>query len=259
MSAPLPRAGTPFDCDEVARGADAYLDGEFAEDDRAGLESHLAECAECARRVRGQAAFKAQLRSALRTAPAPAALRERVRFVLTRSEPALPAWRRASAKLVPAAAAAVVLVGATWSARERSSPVAAAAILRHEADLPVEVTGGVDQVRQWFTHKVDFAVKPPRLPNAALVGARLASLRDHDAAYLVYTVSGAKVSVFVFAADDLPFEAPRRREAAGHQIYLQGERGYNVAMFRHGGVGYAFASDLPEERMIQLVSSAVAP
>ena len=37
------------------------------------------------------------------------------------------------------------------------------------------------------------------------------------------------------------------------------ERGYNVAMYRDRGVGYAIASDLDNDQMMKLVSGAVSP
>ena len=48
------------------------------------------------------------------------------------------------------------------------------------------------------------------------------------------------------------------------QLHLKDVRkcswsGYNVAMFRDRGVGYAIASDLDNDQMFKLVSGAVAP
>jgi anti-sigma factor (TIGR02949 family) len=214
-------------CAEVERFLDAYLDGEFAPEDRVELEQHLAGCPACARQVRFHGAFKSRLRATAGRPPLPAGLRDRM-----------------TAALDP---------------QQRFSPVAADAISWNRRALPVEVTGGDDKVRAWFHDKVDFAVHPPRLPNAALVGARLANIRDRQAAYLVYDVRGAKVSVFVFDPGGMPLEARSRREIGNHEIYLDGERGYHVALYRDRGVGYAIASDLDEDQMIGLVSSAVQP
>ncbi len=250
----------PFDCAEVERTVDVYLDRELADEDRVELERHVAGCEACARLVREQAAFKARFRAAASVrARLPQGMRARIRHSLEHAQPTLPRWRRVSMALAPAAAAALALSAGWSSTRTRTSPVAEAAIWRHTQDLPIEVSGGDDVVRDWFSHKVRFAVHPPRLPNAALVGARLANLRDRDAAYLVYRADGARVSVFVFDPSNLALVAPRRREAAGQEIYFQGERGYNVALFRHGGVGYAFASDLDEDHLVQLVSSTLQP
>ena len=42
-------------------------------------------------------------------------------------------------------------------------------------------------------------------------------------------------------------------------VYFDQEHGYNVALFRDRGVGYAIASDLDQDQMVKLVSSAVSP
>src|SRR5512137_2646332 len=41
------RAETTFDCRDVQRLLEPYLDGEFDEAERAGLEGHLASCTPC--------------------------------------------------------------------------------------------------------------------------------------------------------------------------------------------------------------------
>jgi anti-sigma factor RsiW len=156
-----------------------------------------------------------------------------------------------------AAAAAALFLGYATAPNHRYSPVVADAILWNTRPMPIEVRGGDDVVRAWFQDKLNVAVRPPRMENAALVGARLANIRDRQAAYLVYDLSGTKVSVFVFDPSNLPLEARTRRQVGNHEVYLDGERGYHVALYRDGGVGYAVASDLDEDRVLQLVSSAV--
>ena len=127
------------------------------------------------------------------------------------------------------------------------------------ADLPVDVTGGHDKLRAFFSHRLNFAMRPPNLPaRATLRGARLVSLRDQQAANLIYDVDGEKVSVLVFDPEDMPVQASRHRQVGEYDVFLDGQRGYNVAMFRDRDVGYAFTSDMSEDRMMQLGSAAVA-
>ena len=133
-------------------------------------------------------------------------------------------------------------------------------IAKHQRNLPVEVSGGIDQVQHWYAGKLDFSVRVPQLRHAA---ARCAvddwpSIRDYQAAYLVYDVNGNKVSVFIFDPSELPIE-PAASRIGNREVYFDEERGYNVALFRDRGVGYAIASDLDQEQMVKLVSSAVAP
>jgi anti-sigma factor RsiW len=250
------------ECAEVARWIEPYVDGELTGSERAGtaeIDRHLLGCAACAKKARQQAAFKAALKAAAPRPALPDGMRDRVKAAIARERPAgaVPPWRHAAGRAAPAVAAAAV-VATLMGTTHRQSPVAADAISNHRRALPIEVAGSADQVRDWFSQKVDFAVRPPVMPSATLVGARLAHIRDRQAAYLVYNVSGNRVSVFLFDPADLPIDARRHRTAAGRDVFLEEKGGYHVALLRNGGLGYAFASDLDEDRMFQLVSSAVS-
>lgn len=255
-------------CADTDRYLEAYVDGEFhaAGDDTGDeLERHLAGCPACARRARLQAAFKAGLKAAYRRPPLPEGLRARLEAQLARQPPpgrssASGPWARPLSVLrtaMPALAAAAVLLTLIGTSH-RFSPVAAEAISNHRRGLPIEVAGSPAQVTDWFTQKVDFPVRPPQMMGATLVGGRLAHIRDRQAAYLLYNVSGNRVSVFLFDPADLPIDARRRRSAGGHEVFLDDQRGYHVALVRNGGLGYAVASDLDEDRIFQLVSSSIS-
>jgi mycothiol system anti-sigma-R factor len=249
-------------CAGISRFVDTYLDGEFAETDRAEFEMHLGECESCRGKVRVQAEWKQAIKTAAPREPAPAALRNRVLRSIARESKPMLSWRRWAARAMPAAAA-VGLVATYLISNVQWSPVAADIVSKwHGRPLPVEVSGGNDQVKQWYADKVDFPVRVPQLcrnPRCALRGGRLASLGDKQAAYLIYDVNGDKVSVFVFDASDLPIEARRKTMVNDHEVYFDQEHGYNVALFRDRGVGYAIASDLDQDQMMKLVSSAVSP
>jgi mycothiol system anti-sigma-R factor len=247
-------------CAGISRFVDTYLDGEFAETDRAEFEGHLGECESCRGKVRVQVEWKAAIKAAAPREQAPAALRNRVARSIARESKPMLSWRQWATRAMPAAAA-VGLVATYLISNVQWSPVAADVVSKwHGKPLPVEVSGGNDQVKQWFNGKVDFPVRVPRFAMpCALRGGRLASIGDKQAAYLIYDVNGDKVSVFIFDASDLPIEARKKAVIADHDIYFDQEHGYNVALFRDRGVGYAIASDLDQEQMMKLVSSAVSP
>lgn len=249
-------------CAGISRFVDTYLDGEFGESDRAEFEGHLGECESCRAKVRVQKEWKAAIKAAAPREQAPAALRNRVMRSIARESKPMMSWRQWAARAMPAAAA-VGLVATYLISNVQWSPVAADVVSKwHTKSLPPEVSGGNEQVKQWFNGKVDFPVRVPRICNhqkCSLLGGRIASLGDKPAAYLIYEVNGDKVSVFVFDANDLPIEARRKQEIAGHDVYFDQEHGYNVALFRDRGVGYAIASDLDQDQMMKLVSSAVSP
>ncbi len=134
-------------------------------------------------------------------------------------------------------------------------------IAKHQRNLPIEVTGRSEEVRRWYADKVDFPVRMPSFGGLRpwrFAGGRLANVRERQAAYLVYDVDGNKVSVFIFDPGEMPIEARRHQTIGNREVYLDGDRGYNVALYRDHGVGYAIASDMDQGEMLKLVSAAVS-
>ena len=248
-------------CAGISRFVDTYLDGEFAETDRAEFEGHLGECETCRAKVRVQAEWKQAIKAAAPREQAPAALRNRVARSIARESKPMLSWRAWAVRAMPAAAA-VGLLATFMISKVQWSPVAADIVAKHAKMTPIEVSGGNEQVRKWYADKVDFPVRVPQLcrqQQCSLRGARLSSIADKPAAYLVYDVNGDKVSVFIFDANDVPIETRRRQVIGNREVYFDQEHGYNVALFRDRGVGYAIASDLDQDQMMKLVSSAVSP
>jgi mycothiol system anti-sigma-R factor len=251
------KEGVALRCAGIQRFADTYLDGEFADRDRAEFETHLASCESCRVRIQHQAEFKRQLKAAAPREKAPAALRNRVLRSIRKEQQPQRAWRRWSARALPVAAAGGLLATLIVS-RVSFTPVAADVIAKHQRNLPVEITGRPDQVAHWYDGKVDFSVRVPQFGSqVALRGGRLANIRDRQAAYLVYDVHGNKVSVFIFDPGELPLDAPKKQVIGNREVFFDEERGYNVALYRDRGVGYAIASDLDSDQMYKLVSTAV--
>jgi anti-sigma factor RsiW len=247
-------------CAGIQRFVDTYLDGEFAETERHEFEEHIAGCEDCRVRVKGQAEWKMAVRAAAPRERAPAALRNRVQRAIAkeaRGKTQKASWRTFATRVLPIAAAAG-LVGTFIVGKMSLSPVAADVIAKHQRNLPIEISGGSEQVKRWYADKVGFPVRPPSLCNTcALRGGRLAEVANQQAAYLVYDVNGNKVSVFVFDPTSVPLELPQRTTVGNREVYLDQEHGYNVAVFRNDGVGYAIAGDLDRDQMLKMVSSAV--
>jgi predicted Zn-dependent protease len=57
----------------------------------------------------------------------------------------------------------------------------------------------------------------------------------------------------------MSIETRHRQVIGNREVFFDQEHGYNVALFRDRGVGYAIASDLDQDQMMKLVSSAVSP
>ena len=264
---------TTFDCDDVERLLEPYLDGEFGDDDRASLEAHLSACAGCREGAASAMAFRSALRARLREAfatgaahaTAPDSLRRRISAALA-AEAERPAagWRRILSPL-PVAAMAACVAGAlvVFAGHRATDPLVEEAVRKHARDLPLELsTASIapEVIPGMLASKLDFNPKPPafRGDGVKLVGARLAQLRDWPAAYMRYeTPRGGRLGLFII--DD-----PNRRVAdEGHAvragaetIWVMNMRGYNVAVWRRNEIVYSLVSDLDEADLVRLVETA---
>src|SRR3954467_14651628 len=91
-------------CAGISRFVDTYLDGEFAETDRAEFEAHLGDCETCRGKVRVQAEWKQAIKEAAPREPASAALRNRVARSIARESKPMLSWRAWAVRAMPAGA-----------------------------------------------------------------------------------------------------------------------------------------------------------
>ena len=260
-------------CAGIWRFTDTYLDGEFGETERAEFEAHIAVCESCRAAVREQAAWQQAVRAAAPREVAPASLRAKLDAALMLEAAMMPAAALAPTELPPRTLRARVVAWSPYAAaacitlalvvtRGQHGMVTADVIAKHQRNLPLEISGrSSDDVRRWYADKVDFPVRPPSfglVQKVALRGGRLANVRERQAAYLQYDVDGNKVSVFIFDPGEMPMESRHREYIGNREVYFDDERGYNVALYRDHGVGYAIASDMDQGQMMRLVSAAIS-
>ena len=258
-------------CEEIERELSCYIDGELAPPEHREIDNHLGECAGCRSHVESVRVIKQALRQKL-PSQAPPALLGRVRGALDRLD-GEGGWRarwasafrplgslgRSSVGILVPVAAALALVLAYV---ETVEPLITDTVVRHQRNLPLEVTGGPETVQSWFDGKVPFAVPTLKLgPNASLRGGRLSHLGSRDAALLQYDRQGQMVSVFVFDAQGMPLplrlRAPERRVIGNREVYFDGASGYHVAVFRNRGLGYAITGSGNQSDFIQMISVVV--
>lgn len=177
---------------------------------------------------------------------------------------------------VPAAAAAVAL--AVLAAHEGGNPdvdIDAAGIdptasalngvpyledviERHAREHPAEVSGPPGQVAGWFQGKLAFRVQPIEFSRSdvRLIGARLSSVHDRDAAAFYYDVHGRRVTVVVFERPPPIQRVVEPRRIAGRGIYIGHARGRTIPVVEYEGLAYAIAGDLDSRALLQLAASA---
>jgi anti-sigma factor (TIGR02949 family) len=261
-------------CDDVQRSVHPYLDGELLEADVVAFDAHVGGCSSCRRLLDDEARFKATLRAHLRPAPAaPAELKARVLAGLDQADadghgPEVPLYRRVMpfVAVFAAAASMVVFLSTLVQMPAARAAIVEDAIRSHEKHLPVEVGGDADHVRTWMQGKVAVPVRPPSLArptapaaeHASLVGGRISHLSSREAAQLTYRFGQNSVTVYVFDATDVQMTAPKRRIVDNHELFVDGARGYSVVFYRDHDVGYAFASDLDEDKLVALVAASLS-
>ena len=256
-------------CSDLERDLESLVDGELLASDRLQHERHLGECQACHRQVQARRELRKALREAV-NAPAPSALRSKVTQRLDAEDQSQLAteeswlsrlWQQPAVMLLAGALAGLLLLPAlrpSQTARPERPIVVDAMISRHQLPLPLDVTGEPEKVRSWFAGKVPFMVPAPQLePVAVLQGGRLADLGDREAVLLRYQQSGQPISVFVFDPQGLDLKA-RRTIIGNREILLPDGRGYQVAVFRDRGLGYAVTSTLNEPEFLKVISAMVS-
>lgn len=112
---------------------------------------------------------------------------------------------------------------------------------------------GVPVKRSALSLLRDFRVEGGRFD-----GARLHPLRDsRSCAALQYNMRGHRVTVYMFDPRVMSVGATRltQRMFRENPVYVGKLRGFSVAAAEKRGVGYALASDMDEDKSLQLVAS----
>ena len=250
-------------CAGAEPSVQAYVDGELTGVDRDQFQRHVSTCEDCARSCRLQARFKAAIRAHLSPPIVPGDLRRRLRAALDAERPAGLRWPWMTyPRLVPAAAAMLLLLGVTFTVRRTQSMVLQQAQRSYQAEMPMDIVGSdCGSIASWFRGRVDFPVHAPSLGGQATCkGGRLVNVGERPAAYLVYQDRGGhRVSFLVFDLRDESLEAPHRRVINGRELYLGGGPGVSTAAYQDRGLGYVATSDLDEDSLARLVMAGFRP
>ncbi len=255
-----------MNCKDVRRYVHAFIDEELAPQKVLELEEHVEACPSCANHVAFEQWFKGEIRDTVGSVSAPVELSGLVRESLAqadRSDRIRSLLPRVGVAAALAAGVLLALFLPGWLTPAETPPVVHRPVIdyvaeRHARSLPPEVAGPDErQVSMWFRDKVDFAVTPPRFRDepVQLVGGRISHVGDQQAAHLFYTHNGHPVTVVVFPGTDMPMAGTQPVQVGPHTVHMGQSRGYNVAVWRRGGVSYAVSSDLDQNDMVRLVAS----
>lgn len=246
-------------CQELRTYLGAHLDGELDLSLSLAADEHLAFCVGCQWAYARERELRTLVRTRFPREEAPAALRERIRGALGRTEGS--AWIRAQRRWVYWAvpAAALVLVALGFGFWQRSAPPVVRELVAKHAmysrlDAPAEiVSASQEAVAGWFRGKVRFDVAVPDFTPSGirLVGGRLADLSDRQVAYLLYEKGRNLISLFAFPSRGLAL--PRGEGASGgdERFHVARVNGAEVVVWTQGPVAYALVSSLDREALLE--------
>jgi mycothiol system anti-sigma-R factor len=268
-----------MECRDVRDELLAYQRNELGADVRAQVAAHLEACADCRRAASAEAGLSELLAHKLPRHAAPAALRERLAERVAEGVAAPTGQasrprrlRRYAAPIASAlAAAALVLLGVRLTQPGFLRPSLTAADLVDEgvndhlrvtsSARPVEIeSGGIHQVKPWFTGRLDFA---PRVSFSGddqfkLEGGSVGYFRDRKAAVFVFKARLHTISLFVFRAEGLPWPTRGLENVGPLQVAAKVARGFNVLLWRDGELGYCLVSDVSRADLDALAARIAA-
>jgi anti-sigma factor RsiW len=122
---------------------------------------------------------------------------------------------------------------------------------------PVEIeSGGIHQVKPWFTGRVEFA---PRVPFGGddefpLVGGSVGYFHDRKAAQFMFKRRLHTITLLVFPAGGLPWATRGLKSMGRLGVDERTARGFSVLLWRDGELGYALVSDVSRGDLEQLAA-----
>jgi hypothetical protein len=162
------------------------------------LQSHLAECPECAAVARAERQTDDYLGQALRDVPVPPELRSRL---LGRLDAERGPWYRRHAHVLATAAALglVIWLGLSWLGQRTALDLQA-----FHNEVSLQASARPEQVEQWFFDKYRVRTVAPSEFNYNLLAAcHLAQLEGQNVPYLLFLQ--AEVAAHVYIVRDRPF------------------------------------------------------
>jgi hypothetical protein len=252
-----------MDGDDVERLVELSLDGELGPSEEADLAAQITgspEARDLARRTkRFHLGLRDKLREASKDTMTPPDLEHRVVYRLRCESEGAREARRPWGRAVVATLAVAVVVVAGWStSAEVMDPEDL--VERHSSNRPPELRprGSLDETNQFLRSHLGFLVHVPEIrePHVRLVGVRLAQLRNHEAAHVMFDHRGARISMLAFPRPSRlrPPAGFTTRVVSGREVVVGQHRGYNLVAFAEGDVAYALVSVLDREQLLSLVS-----
>jgi anti-sigma factor RsiW len=267
-----------MECIEVREQLLAYQRGQLPSELRTGIAAHLEGCADCRKTALLEGELSTLLEQRLPRHPVSPELRRHLTERVWAAPAVRPRGGRGPLRIavpilsaVAAAAMALLAVRITQPGFLRSPSLDSAVMVDEGVNdhlrvvtsaHPLDIeSGGIHQVKPWFTGRLDFA---PRVPFAGddefqLAGGSIAYFRDRKAATFVFKRRLHTVSLFVFRAEGLPWPTREVTRLGIVEATTHLSRGFSVLLWRQGELGYCLVSDIDLSELELLARKIVAP
>ncbi len=253
-----------MNCQEFQTHLPPYVDGELGVDAMLAAQLHVAECPRCQRMVE----HERQFRQLLRRQPQESAPPEFRARVLTRvRREARRTWRvpwsAAAPALGTAVAAAVLVLVLLQPGVDRSGPLLRELVAQHiafaQVDRPAEfATADRAELEDWLRQRAGFRATVPDYSPAGirLLGARIAGIGEHKAAYVLYEKGRTLLSVFMVpVAGHEPELNGTRVSYRGQEYVTQERKGFRTVSWTDGQAVFGLVSMLDYQALLECADS----
>jgi hypothetical protein len=224
-------------------------------------EEHLKQCLACQEFVHDSERLREEIHLLAETEQAPRELRERVQALFEAHVPRGRVGGRPIQVWAGVAAAIALLALTGYSLKlyytQRSltpDHLAREFISDHLNYLPGKeeiVSNSPRDVEQWFQGRVDFPVRVPELPEAALSDARVCQIAGRKAALLHYRRKPDEALISLFVTVE-----PQSFEQAGKSMEVSTSyQGLNSTLWCHRGLVFSLVAAVDETSLDQLTQS----
>jgi anti-sigma factor RsiW len=207
------------------------------------VKDHIQVCQTCEELYQTDMALDATLKKGMQTVEPPPGLIERARQKIESESQPRPfrflrvSWKTAVPALSMAALVLVMLLNPFSGHLQTVDEVVALSIDNH-LDTGMEMAfqaGEISDVGQWFTQRMEFAVRLPDLNRLGLnlLGGRECAFGKIDAALLFCKSKGKRVSLFVINQKDVGLRFDKDRK------YTIEEGDFKVKLWKESGMVYA--------------------
>jgi anti-sigma factor RsiW len=236
--------------------------GRLPQAQSAAVRRHLRGCTACSQVDAEERVLDELLHAHLPPIAAPARLRERLTAQFDATARKRPTQR--APLIASGVAGTLALLAACFLLWPRADGAASDPLLRETvndhlrvlyAQQPIEIeSGGIHQVKPWFTGRLDFAPDLAFSGDAdfPMVGGAVGYLIDRKAATLVFKRRLHTISLFVFRSEGLPWPQSETRKLGGLSAQVGELNGFHVVMWREAGLGHALVSDAGVKELLEL-------